>query len=350
MGKIILCGDLHFGVKATIPEFVAYQEGELDNLVKHAVENNIKTVCFLGDVFNDRKNIYVKTIRSLKRKFREYGETTDINFVIIIGNHDSFFKNTNRVNSPRELLGDTPQDNIYIIDDDPEEMFYDNTRCLLMPWMTKDSFEENISSLKVSTAEYCFGHFEIDGFVMNNNNKCKSTLKRSHFKNFKKVFSGHFHTGSSKGNIIYTGSLCELDWNDFGIKKGFYTLDTENHDIEFIESKNKIFHKIMVGEKFKFSSIKDLKDCFLKIYINSKLTTQENVKLGNLISQNISYELIDNTILNDVEDIDIGDNEDLSDIIMSCVETQDDIDDDDKKKVIELLNSSYSKMKQEGDK
>ena len=182
---------------------------------------------------------------------------------------------------------------------------------------------------------------------MNNNNTCKSVLKKSHFGHFKKTFSGHFHTRSGQSNIIYTGSLCELDWSDFDVKKGFYFLETDNNKIEFIESKNRIFRKLLIGEKFNFDSIKDLKDSYLKIYINKKLTTEEDVKLGNLITQNISYEVIDNTILDDVEISKIDTEEDLSKIIISCVNSQDNINDNDKKRVISLLNASYEKMKLE---
>ena len=182
---------------------------------------------------------------------------------------------------------------------------------------------------------------------MNNNNTCKSVLKKSHFGHFKKTFSGHFHTRSGQSNIIYTGSLCELDWSDFDVKKGFYLLETDNKKIEFIESKNRIFRKLLIGEKFNFDSIKDLKDSYLKIYINKKLTTEEDVKLGNLITQNISYEVIDNTILDDVEISKIDTEEDLSKIIISCVNSQDNINDNDKKRVISLLNASYEKMKLE---
>jgi DNA repair exonuclease SbcCD nuclease subunit len=289
-------------------------------------------------------------LRLVKRKFKEIEKNTNLEFFIIVGNHDVFYKNTNKINSPHEVFSELNPKRFHIIYNEPMEIRFGDSLCLFVPWMSKDSFDSCLKTIQKSPSDYCFGHFEINGFVMNNNNTCKSVLKKSHFKNFKKVFSGHFHTRSSIGNVIYTGSLCELDWNDFDVKKGFYLLETDNNKIRFINSGNRIFRKLLVGENFNFDSkIKGIKDSYLKIYINKKLTTEEDVKLGIFITQNISYEIIDNTILDDVDISKIDKEEDLSKIIISCVNSQDNITDSDKKRVISLLNASYEKMKQEED-
>ena len=343
--KILMIGDMHFGKKCTVPEFVAYQERELDRAVAYAVDNGIKEVVILGDMCDDRKSIYVPTMRLLKRKFNSYAVETDVDFTLVIGNHDVFYKNTNDLNSPREMFEDFTG-GFNIVDSKPVTRNIGGQSCLFMPWMATDFYGEWISFLETSPADYCFGHFEINGFVMNNSNTCRSQLKAEHFRNFKQTFSGHFHTKSSKSGVTYVGSLAQLDWSDHDQAKGFHVLDTETGVVEFVESPETIFRKVLIGKKFDFASVAELKDCFLKVYINRKLTSKENVLLGDLVARNISYELIDNTILEDVKVDEVVESEDFYEIVAACIDTQE-ISDADKKAVAALINQYHEEMIQE---
>ena len=54
-----------------------------------------------------------------------------IDLHIMIGNHDTFYKNTNDVNSVVELLGKR-HDNIKIYSEYPEEVTFDDTKILFL--------------------------------------------------------------------------------------------------------------------------------------------------------------------------------------------------------------------------
>lgn len=340
--KISIVGDLHFGLKGTVPQFVGYQERELDKAVSYARDNSISDVVVLGDVLNDRRNVYVPTIELLLRKFREYADT-GIRFFIVVGNHDTFYKNTNRLNTPSELFDGFDPDQFVIVDTEPLTVTMHGRSCLLVPWMAKDVHQEWTSLIETSPADYCFGHFEIDGFVMNNSNKCRSVLRGSSF-DFRRTFSGHFHTRSSRGRILYVGSLCQLDWSDHGLDKGFHVLDAETDGVEFVRSDDVIFHKILIGKNFSFDSVKDLRDCFLKVYVNRKLSTKENGLLGELVTRNISYEIIDNTVLGDLADDDsVVESEDFKEIVTACIDSQE-MSDADKEAVGSLINEYHAEM------
>lgn len=343
MSGMLLIGDIHAGVKSTVEHYVKYQEKEFDKAIQYAKKHNIKRIVFLGDIFNDRKNIYIPTLQLIKRKFEELSKT-DIKFYIIIGNHDAFYKNTNGINSPKEVFGHLNPKKIKIIDKECLEEIIDGKSFTFVPWITKDVFDKTVKYIKNSSADYCLGHFEINGFVMNNTNLCKNNFRPSIFSEFKQVFSGHFHTKSSSKNILYTGSLCEIDWSDFGVDKGFYHLDIPSGKLKFIKSDTKIFRKVLIGKTFNFDDI-DIINSFLKIYINRKMTTKERTQLGDLISKNISYEIIDNTILNDIDSDDTTfESEDFHDIVKACVEIQE-INDTDKADIISFINKQYNDMK-----
>ena len=60
----------------------------------------------------------------------------------IVGNHDTYFKNTNEVNSPKKLFGSRyPDFHIY---DTPVELTFDNTKIAMVPWINKGNEQESI--------------------------------------------------------------------------------------------------------------------------------------------------------------------------------------------------------------
>ena len=64
------------------------------------------------------------------------------------------------------------------------------------------------------------------------------------FENYRKVFSGHYHTRSSDGKIFYLGNPYEMFWNDVNDKRGFVLLDTETLEFEYIENPHTLFSVI----------------------------------------------------------------------------------------------------------
>lgn len=342
--KTILIGDCHIGEKCTIPEFVEYQVGEIEKAFDYGRKNDIKDVIFLGDILDNRKSIYIKSLQLIKNKFDSWVEE-GFRIRIIVGNHDVFYKNTNSLNGPSELFGHII-DKIKIISDTPVTEMIGNKSFLFVPWITKDNVDKCLDTISDGLSDYCLGHFEINSFVMNNSRKCRSDIQPNMFKEFKYTFSGHFHTRSSGYNILFPGSICQLDWNDFGLKKGFAVLDTETDNVELIDSNDYIFYKVIINDKFDFNSVKDLKDCYIKVYINRKLNKKEEVNVSNLLSRNISYEIIDNTILHDIVNLDDVPDDDLDDIIEAGVEAQENLDDKDKKAVIQLINHYREEMKE----
>ena len=102
--KIALLNDTHFGVRNDSEAFRKYQLRFYNEIFfPYLKENNINTLVHLGDVVDRRKFINFQTASIFREQFwdRLYKEKIDTH--IIIGNHDTYFKNTNEVNAIENL-------------------------------------------------------------------------------------------------------------------------------------------------------------------------------------------------------------------------------------------------------
>jgi hypothetical protein len=162
-------------------------------------ERNIDTFIQFGDLTDRRKYMNFNTGHYIKKYF--VNPIIDNNFkcYIIAGNHDCYFKNTNEVNSLNILLDG--QQNIRIFDNLPEEIRIDKTSILMTPWICSENKTETLEIIRNSKSDLCFGHLELTGYEMESGDLCSYGLDPNIFKHFKKVYSGHFHQISSKGNV-----------------------------------------------------------------------------------------------------------------------------------------------------
>ena len=102
--KIALLNDTHFGCRNDSPAFINYQNRFYDELFfPYLIENKIDTLIHLGDVVDRRKFINFNTAHNFQKKFWKRLWDLKIDTHIILGNHDTYYKNTNKVNSIQQL-------------------------------------------------------------------------------------------------------------------------------------------------------------------------------------------------------------------------------------------------------
>ena len=152
---------------------------------------------------------------------------------LIIGNHDTFFKNTNDVNSPELLLNE--YHNILPFSS-PTDYSIDGCKILLMPWICTDNYKECMEAIDESDADICFAHLELNGYQMWKGQDSHEGFDPALFKNFTHVFTGHFHHRHTRGNITYLGNPYQMFWQDYNDVRGFHILDTNAISLEFIEN------------------------------------------------------------------------------------------------------------------
>ena len=240
--KIALLTDTHFGARNDNPNYSNYFYKFYDDIFFPYLEaHNIKDIIHLGDVLDRRKFVNFKTLNDFNNKF--VNRIKDYNVDIIIGNHDTYYKNTNEINSPQELMD---WGNIYA---DPIVIERGGMRMLILPWVTPENIEKTTMMLEQESADIVLGHLEIQGFQMNNGHVSNTGLDKKLFRRFETVLTGHFHKKSDDGQIFYLGSPYEFVWTDYNCQKGFHILDTETREIEHIKNPYTIHEKVYYNDE-----------------------------------------------------------------------------------------------------
>ena len=264
--KIALINDTHFGARNDNPNYAKYFYKFWDNIFfPYLEEHNIKHIIHLGDVLDRRKFVNFKTLSDFNNKFVK--RLGDIHVDIIVGNHDTYYKNTNEINSPQELMD---WGNVYA---DPIVVERGGMRILYLPWVTPENIEKTTMMLEQESADIVMGHLEIKGFEMHNGHTSDTGLEKRVFRRFEKVLSGHFHKKSDDGHIYFLGSQYEFMWNDYKCPKGFHIFDTETREMERVSNPYTIHEKIYYNDEtndYKDFDYTKYKDKYIKLIVEKK--------------------------------------------------------------------------------
>lgn len=247
--KIVLLGDLHLGARNGSGHFSKYfNQFFTDVLYPYIDKHKIKHVIQLGDLFDNRTNLVYKALHACKDVWFGGMRDRGIEYVTLIGNHDITYKNTLEINSPELLLGE--YDNIKIITE-PQEVNVAGYQFDIIPWIC-DSNKDAVAQFmtRKDKSDICLGHFEIAGFDMHRGSASTAGCSPSVFDGYAKVFSGHYHTSSTRGNITYTGIPYEITWSDYSDPKGFFVFDTVTKKHTFIPNHLTMFAKVVYNNGY----------------------------------------------------------------------------------------------------
>ena len=246
--KIALITDTHWGVRNDNIAFLENTKTFLDNIFfPYLDEHSIKNIIHLGDLVDRRKYINFYTANRLRKDFLVPLDERGITMDVIAGNHDTYFKNTNEINSLTELV-DQKYNGISIYYE-PIEKVYDGVKILLLPWICDDNRERTYKIMETTDAQICMGHLELQGFEMYKGSPISDGMDPGSFGRFDVVCSGHYHHRSSNGHIFYLGSHGEFTWSDYQDHRGFHIFDTETRELKFIQNPYKMFKKLWYNDK-----------------------------------------------------------------------------------------------------
>ena len=267
--KIALITDQHLdGRKGSLPFWNYFQKFYDDIFFPTLEREGVGTIVDLGDTFDNRKSMDFNTFNRVNENY--FKRLKDYKVHMILGNHCTYYKNTNRINSPELLLEQYKNINIYA---SPEEITLGSKKFLMMPWINKENKEECLELIANSKADIMCGHLECDGFEVTPGMKFDGGFKVSDFKNFKRVWSGHFHHKSKHGNVQYLGNPYQMFWNDYKDTRGFHIYDTESDKLKFIKNPYEIFEKIFYDDAsvdYNKQDVSDYKDKFIKLIVEEK--------------------------------------------------------------------------------
>ena len=160
--KILLITDQHFGVRNDSQYYVSkYRTFYEGTVLPYIDKNKIDTIICLGDTFDRRKYVNFHSLDAAKEMWFDPLQERGVHMYMLIGNHDIYYKNTLRVNSPELLLSE--YSNIDVVSS-PRELHIGGCDILLLPWICDENRAESTKSIAESTASICLGHLELNGF------------------------------------------------------------------------------------------------------------------------------------------------------------------------------------------
>lgn len=283
--KYILLTDIHFGCHGNSDEFnqncLDFLQFVQDYVDEHFEGEDILPI-FMGDWYHNRNTINVKTLNYGVEGLRIFDNLGNQEYsMLILGNHDLYFKDRRDTYSPFNPDGDAQ---INIVDEPLyiKSELTGNHGCLFVPWLLSD---ENISDLiKEYNPEFVFGHFEFPSFKLNNQVVMEGEFNPVDLEGPKRIFSGHFHLRSSKANVYYIGNCFSHDFSDSNEwhNKGFGIFDPDTDELEFVEWKD--------APKYCVCRASNLDK--LEIGSNMKLKLINNVGLEPKVLNQIQEELL----------------------------------------------------------
>ena len=268
--KIALINDTHFGARGDSQLFFNYFMKFFDDVFfPYIKENNIDTVIHAGDLMDRRKFVNFSILNQVRNKFIQRLKNENIDFHCILGNHDVYYRNTNEVNSVRELFGDDI--NLY---EEPKVISIDGLNIALLPWVNKENYDQSVDFIKTAAAPILIGHLELEGYEVMRGVGFQGGMDSKLFDRYEKVLSGHFHCRQEKDNIYYLGTQYQITFADLAETKGFHILDTETRELEFIENPYKMFHTLRYNDEDgpvdTEKTYPHLKDTYIKLFVESK--------------------------------------------------------------------------------
>jgi len=327
--KVAIIGDTHFGISSNSDVFLDNQRLFFEKvLFPYLKGNKIDLIIHMGDVFHDRRKIDTKVANSVRQFFFEplfdYCQINKSLFYIICGNHDIYYRDTSKVNNIEEFITNQRFASIYFkLIKEPGVYSLDGFDFACFPWITKENREQSLSlALNGDGVDYAFGHLELKDYSYSKVQKAFHGDDPKIFKNFKRVFSGHYHYLHEKDNITYVGTPFQLTWIDVDTMRGFHILDTETHELKYVQNPYNLFENVsMSGE------IKGLHKRFFRLYAGDDSQSKIDRRLEKLSPCAINVQVISNKTISDDQKKEISEKkldslDDIPDFISKNIENE----------------------------
>ena len=310
--KIALVTDLHFGARNDNLKVAGYQKKFYDEIFfPYLKEHNIKEVIDLGDTFDRRKYISFTSLKAAKAMFFDPLARNNIRTHILIGNHDTVYKNTNDLNSIYLLCQE--YNNIWEYNT-PHQKQFPGCEILMLPWICLGNQQQTFEMMEKTNAQVVMSHLELKGFQMNKGHVQHEGMDHSLFNKFDVVCSGHYHHKSTEQNIHYLGAPYEMTWMDYDDERGFHVFDTETRELTRVVNPFKLFHKLWYDDQdLQFDDVMGIdfsvyNNTFVKVIIKNKTNPYLFDTYVDRLEKN---DLINLQIVEDHLHLDLDDDEDI---------------------------------------
>jgi len=318
--KVCLITDTHWSARKSSRLFQDYFEQFYNNVFFPTLEQHgIDTIIHMGDAFDSRKSIDFVGLDWTRKVVLEPLSKYKVH--LITGNHDVYFKNSNKVNSPELLLKDYGNITTY---SEPTEANIGGLNILLLPWINSENQDKSFKLIKNTRAKVAMGHLELQGFRVNKNLVMdEHGLEANIFKNFKKVFSGHYHTRSDNGTVFYLGNPYEIYWNDVNDPRGFTIFDTETLEHFHIDNPYRMFYNIYYEDTpYQTFDVREYENKIVRVIVRKKSDIKQFERfIDKLYNANIAeLKVVENFAIEVSEDFEAFESEDTISVLNRYIE------------------------------
>ena len=267
--KIALITDQHLDGRKGNINFWNYWQRFYDDIFFPTLEKEkIDTIIDLGDTFDNRKSIDFNTYDRITENYFKKLQPYEVH--MLVGNHSIYYKNTNKINSPELLLNQYKNIKIYT---ESEDVKLGGKNFLMLPWINRENYDDVLKTLNNSKSDICCAHLELAGFEMTPGLVMDHGMDPKLFHRFERVWSGHYHHKSKRGNIQYLGNPYQMYWNDYKDTRGFHIYDTETDRLRFVENPFEIFEKVYYNDiesDYNKYDVSDYRNKFIKLIVEEK--------------------------------------------------------------------------------
>jgi predicted phosphodiesterase len=310
--------DTHWSARKSSRLFHDYFELFYKNVFFPTLEQyGITTVIHMGDAFDSRKSIDFWGLDWTRRVVLEPLSSYDVHMVV--GNHDIFLRNSNKINSPELLLKDFKNVKTY---SEPTEIKVNNLDVLLLPWINSENSEKSLKMIQKTKCKVAMGHLELNGFSPYRGHVMDSGMDANIFSKFKKVFSGHYHTRSNNGTVYYVGNPYEIYWNDVNDTRGFTIFDTETLEHFPIDNPYRMFYNIYYEDTpHQTFDIREYENKIVRVIVRKKSDQKKFEKfIDKLYTANVAeLKIVENFQIQESEEFEAFESEDTFSILQRYV-------------------------------
>jgi DNA repair exonuclease SbcCD nuclease subunit len=316
--KIGIITDTHWSARKSSRLFHDYFELFYKNVFFPTLEQyGITTVIHMGDAFDSRKSIDFWGLDWTRRVVLEPLSSYDVHMVV--GNHDIFLRNSNKINSPELLLKDYKNIKTY---SEPTEIKVGDLGVLLLPWINSENSERSLKMIQKTKCKVVMSHLELNGFSPYKGHIMDSGMDATIFNNFKKVFSGHYHTRSDNGTVYYLGNPYEIYWNDVNDTRGFTIFDTETLEHFPVDNPYRMFYNIYYEDTpHQTFDIREYENKIIRVIVRKKSNQKHFEKfIDKLYTANVAeLKIVENFQVQDIEEFEAFESEDTFSILQRYV-------------------------------
>lgn len=273
--KVLIFSDIHIDAHKKSNDRLDDCLAVLEWIFKTAVERNIKTLIFSGDLYHDRQRINVLAYQKTFEVFLKYFASSDMEVYLLLGNHDLWFYERWDVSSVMPLKAIR---GVHVVNE-PCLLQVLNRPVGFLPY-THDPAAD-LAKLPLGphhrAPSVLFGHVAIDGAILNSLHNTHSEVCIEHdgemtkvsteiFHQWDRVFLGHYHAAQQlTDKIEYVGSPLELSFGEAFQEKHIIIYDLDTDEKEYVVNDFSPKHLIIRDKDVdKF----DLNKNFVKIIVD----------------------------------------------------------------------------------